>query len=47
MVTELKILQAYTSNLFKVLMGQEKKNELKLYIWDEKKEGLQETAKAL
>ena len=33
MVTELKILQANTSKLFKVLMGHEKKNEpLKLYI---------------
>jgi len=42
-------LQANTTNLFKVLMGQEKKkNELlKLYIWVEKKEGPIETAKAL
>jgi hypothetical protein len=34
MVRELKILQANTSNLFKVLLGQEKeKNELlKLYV---------------
>jgi hypothetical protein len=49
MIMELKILQAYTSNLFKVLMGQEKKkNELlKLYIWDEKKKGPIDTAKAL
>ena len=41
MVIELKILQANTSNLFKVLMGQEKKKKnelLKLYVWDEKKE---------
>ena len=46
---KLRILQANTSNLFKVLMGQEKKkNELlKLYVWDEKKEGLIQTAKAL
>ncbi len=36
---QLKILQANTSNLFKVLMGQEKENELKLYVWDEKKGG--------
>ena len=44
---QLKILQANTSNLFKVLMGQEeKKNELKLYVWDEK-EGPTETAKVL
>jgi hypothetical protein len=49
MVMKLRILQANTSNLFKVLMGQEKKkNELlKLYVWDEKKEGLIQTAKAL
>jgi hypothetical protein len=42
MVMKLRILQANTSNLFKVLMRQEKKkNELlKLYVWDEKKEGL-------
>ena len=43
MVIELKVLQANTSNLFKVLMGQEKKKKkknelLKLYVWDEKKE---------
>jgi hypothetical protein len=38
-VTGLKILQANTSNHFKVLMGQKKKNALlKLYVWDEKKE---------
>jgi hypothetical protein len=28
-------------------MGQEKKNELKLDVWDEKKEGPIETAKVL
>jgi hypothetical protein len=52
MVIELKILQANTSNLFKVLMGQEKKKKkknelLKLYVWDEKKEGPIETVKML
>ena len=47
MVMELKIVQAKISNLFKVLMGQEKKNELKLYRLDEKKEGPIETAKEL
>jgi hypothetical protein len=29
------------------LREQEKKNELKLYVWDEKKEGPIETAKVL
>jgi hypothetical protein len=52
MVIELKILQANTSNLFKVLMRQEKKKKkknelLKLYVWDEKKEGPTGTVKAL
>lgn len=41
------MLRANRPNFFKVLMGQEKKNELlKLYVWDEK-EGPMETAKAL
>lgn len=30
-----------------VLRGQEKKNELKLYVWDGKKGRLKETAKVL
>lgn len=48
MVTELKILRVYTSNLFMVLMEQEKKkSELKLYVRDEKKKGPIQTAKVL
>jgi hypothetical protein len=41
---QLKILQANTSNLFKVFMGQEK--ELKIHVWNEK-EGPLPTAKLL
>jgi hypothetical protein len=41
---QLKILEANTSNLFKVFMGQEK--ELKIHVWNEK-EGPILTAKSL
>jgi hypothetical protein len=33
MVRKLTILQMYISNLFKVLIGQEKKKEIELYLY--------------